>query len=61
MRYLMFVYTHIGSAAPCPDNIEGIVYLKRKYIDASMVAKSQLEMVLYSLLFFSFGSWVLFL
>jgi hypothetical protein len=58
---LMFVYTHVGSAAPCPDNIEGVVYLKRKYIDASMIARFQLEMVLYSLLFSLAGSWVLFL
>lgn len=58
---LMFVYTHVGSAAPCPDNIEGMVYLKRKYIDLSLFGKFQLEMVFYSLLFSLAGGWVLFL
>jgi len=48
---MMFVYTHIASAAPCPDNIEGFVYLRRRYFKKSSFIKFQTEMVIYSLLF----------
>ncbi len=56
MRYaffagLMFVYTHLACAAPCPDNIEGFVYMKKRYITKSSFFKFQFEMVTYSLLF----------
>ncbi len=57
---ILFVYTHIASAAPCPDNVEGLVYLKREYIDTSMILKFQMEMVLYSVLFAGVGGWLLF-
>ncbi len=57
---LMFVYTHVGSAAPCPDNLEGFVYLKKKYFDKTMILKFQLEMLVYSSLFALTGSWLLF-
>ena len=48
---LMFVYTHIACAAPCADNIEGLVYLKARYFDTTAFVKYQLEMLTYSVLF----------
>ncbi|MFO7953146.1 MAG: hypothetical protein R6U91_10155 [Bacillota bacterium] len=47
---LMFVYTHMACAAPCPDNIEGLIYMKERYIDKSSFLKFNYEMVVYSLL-----------
>ncbi len=65
MRYaffagLMFVYTHLACAAPCPDNIEGFVYMKKRYITKSSFFKFQYEMVIYSLLFGFLVSYFLF-
>lgn len=65
MRYaffagLMFVYTHLACAAPCPDNIEGFVYMKKRYITKSSFLKFQFEMVIYSLLFGFLVSYFLF-
>ncbi|MCP1715462.1 hypothetical protein J2T58_001327 [Methanocalculus alkaliphilus] len=57
---LAFVYTHIGSAAPCPDNIEGLIYMKRKYLSRSGFLKFQSEMLLYSLIFAAGAAWLLF-
>jgi|GEM_PF-336336 len=57
---LMFVYTHIGSAAPCPDNIEGLIYMKRKYLSRSGFLKFQSEMLLYSTTFAAGAAWFLF-
>lgn len=48
---LMFVYTHISSAAPFMDNIEGQVYFKKEYLLRKAFFKFQLEMVMYSVLF----------
>ncbi|KAB3533581.1 hypothetical protein F8154_10470 [Alkaliphilus pronyensis] len=48
---LMFIYTHLGSAAPCPDNIEGFVYLRKRYFNINSFYKFQLEMLIYSFLF----------
>ena len=65
MRYaffagLMFVYTHVACAAPCPDNIEGFVYMKKRYITKSSFFKFQFEMIIYSLLFGFVASYFLF-
>ena len=57
---LAFVYTHIASASPSPDNIEGFVYLKARYFRNSAFLKYQLEMLMYSVLFALFGAWLLF-
>lgn len=58
---LMFIYTHLGSAAPCPDNIEGLVYMKKKYLSRLSFLKFQLEMLLYSLIFAAAATWLLFI
>ncbi len=45
---LLFIYTHVSSAAPCPDNIEGFIYLKERYFSKKAFLKFQMEMVIYS-------------
>ncbi len=57
---LMFIYSHIASAAPCPDNIEGAVYLRPKFFNASSFMKFQFEMLLYCVLFSTAAALVLF-
>lgn len=48
---LMFVYTHLSSASPFMDNIEGHVYFKKNFLQKKSFIKFQIEMILYSLLF----------
>ena len=48
---LMFVFTHIASAAPCPDNLEGFVYLKEEFFSKKTFLKFQIEMIMYSSVF----------
>ena len=57
---LMFVYTHVASAAPGPDNVEGFVYLKPQLFERSSFLKFQLEMVTHATLFGIAGAWLLF-
>ncbi len=57
---LFFVYTHLASAAPCLDNIEGLVYMKKRYLIKSSFWKFQFEMVVYSLLLGFLVSYFLF-
>ena len=58
---LLFLYTHLACAAPCPDNIEGFIYIKEHYIKKSSFLKFQFEMAIYSLLAGFFISYFLFL
>ena len=48
---LMFVYTHLSSASPFMDNIEGQVYFKKAFLMKKAFLKFQLEMVIYSVIF----------
>jgi len=57
---LMFVYTDFASAIPFPHNIEGIIYMKERYLKKSAFWKLQLEMIIFSLLFGSVASRILF-
>ncbi len=57
---LMFVYTDFASAVPFPNNIEGFVYLKKRYLKKEIFWKLYLEMILYSLAFGGLVSWLLF-
>jgi len=57
---LMFIYTDLASAMPFPDTIEGFVYLKKKYLQASAFWKMQIEMIIYSILFGLLVSWLAF-
>lgn len=57
---LMFVYTDFASAVPFPHNIEGVIYMKERYLKKSAFWKLQFEMIVFSLLFGSVASWILF-
>lgn len=57
---LMFVYTDFASAIPFPHNIEGLIYLKERYLKKSAFWKLQFEMIVFSLLFGLVSSWILF-
>lgn len=57
---LMFVYTDFASAIPFPHNIEGLVYLKERYLKKSAFWKLQFEMIVFSLLFGAVAAWLLF-
>jgi hypothetical protein len=46
---LMFGYTHLASVSPAPDNIEGLIYLKERYINRSAFIKFHFEMIVYSI------------
>ena len=48
---LMFVYTEISSAVPFPTNIEGFVYMRKKYMQGAKIWKFWLEIAIYSILF----------
>lgn len=48
---LIFVYTHISSASPFIDNIEGQIYFKEEYLLKKAFLKFQIEMVIYAVLF----------
>jgi len=48
---LMFIYTHLSSASPFMDNIEGQVYFKKDYLIKKSFFKFQFEMVMYAVLF----------
>lgn len=39
---LTFIYTHIASASPFMDNIEGLVYFKREYLKKKFFLKFQI-------------------
>lgn len=56
---IMFVYSHIAAASAFIDNIEGLVYFKRKYIGIKSFLKFQFEMVLYTLIFSTSLSWII--
>lgn len=57
---LMFIYTDVASAVPFPHNIEGLVYMKAKYLNLSSVGKLYLEIAIYSMIFGLLASSVLF-
>jgi len=57
---LMFIFTHFSSAAPCPDNIEGFIYMQKRYFSKSSFFKFQFEMLLYSMIFALLLSWIFF-
>jgi len=57
---LMFIFTHLSSASPGPDNIEGFVYMKERYFSKRAFMKFQGEMLLYSIVFAGFAAWLLF-
>jgi hypothetical protein len=57
---LMFVYADLAAATPFSNNIEGLVYLKRRFVRAEVFWRIQSEAIIYSLLFGSLTSWLAF-
>ncbi len=57
---LMLIYADIAAALPFPNSIEGLVYLRRRFITASAFWRLQSEAVLYSVMFGLAAAWLLF-
>lgn len=57
---LMLVYADVAAALPFPNTIEGLVYLRQRFVTASTFWRIQSEAVIYSLLFGSVAAWLLF-
>ncbi len=57
---LMFIYTHLACAAPCSDNIEGLIYMKERYINRTLFLKFHFEMIIYTVVLGFFVSFFLF-
>ncbi len=60
MVSLMFVYADFASAIPFSNTIEGIVYLKKEFLEKRVFWTIQLEAILYSLMFGLLSAWLLF-
>ena len=57
---LMFLFTDFASAIPFPNNIEGFVYIKKRYLKKEFFWKLYFEMIVYSLIFaFLFASFLI--
>jgi hypothetical protein len=57
---LMLVYTDIAAATPFSNTIEGLVYMKRRFVRPNVFWRIQSEAVAYSLLFAGFAAWLVF-
>ena len=51
MFSLMFIYADFASAIPFSNTIEGIIYLKKEFVEKKVFWTIQIEAVIYSLLF----------
>jgi hypothetical protein len=56
MGGLMFIYADFSSAIPFSNTIEGLVYLKREFVEKKVFWIIQLEAILYSVLFGLFSA-----
>lgn len=59
MGGLMFVYADFSSAVPFSNTIEGLVYLKKEFVEKKVFWTIQLESIIYSILFGLFSAWLL--
>jgi hypothetical protein len=59
MGGLMFVYADFSSAVPFSNTIEGLVYLKREFVEKKVFWTIQLESIIYSILFGLLSAWLL--
>lgn len=57
---LMFIYTDLAAATPFSNTIEGLVYLKKKFVRPGVFWRIQSEAILYSVLFGGLAAWILF-
>jgi hypothetical protein len=60
MSSLMFVYADFSSAIPFSNTIEGLVYLKKEFVERSVFWTIQLEAIIYSIPFGLLSAWMLF-
>ncbi len=60
MASLMFVYADFASAIPFSNTIEGIVYLKKEFVEKRVFWTIQFEAILYSIMFGLLSAWLLF-
>lgn len=59
MGALMFVYADFASAIPFSNTIEGLVYLKKEFVEKRVFWTIQLEAIIYSVLFGLLSAWLL--
>ena len=59
MGGLMFVYADFSSAIPFSNTIEGLVYLKKQFVQSKVFWTIQFEAILYSILFGLLSAWLL--
>lgn len=59
MSSLMFIYADFASAIPFSNTIEGIVYLKKEFVQKRVFWTIQLEAILYSIMFGVLSAWIL--
>ena len=57
---LMLIYADVASASPFPNTIEGLVYLRERFVAASAFWRLQSEAVIYGVLFGAVAAWLLF-
>lgn len=57
---LMFIYTDLAAATPFSNNIEGLVYMKRRFVEKSVFWKIQSEALIYAVVFGGVAAWLLF-
>lgn len=58
MGGLMFVYADFSSAIPFSNTIEGLVYLKKPFVEKKVFWTIQFEAILYSTLFGLLSAWI---
>jgi hypothetical protein len=56
----MLVYTDLAAATPFSNNIEGLVYMKRKFVRPNVFWRIQSEALVYSTVFGGLAAWTLF-
>ena len=59
MGGLMFIYADFASAVPFSNTIEGLVYLKKEFVEKRVFWTIQLEAILYSMMFGILSAWLL--
>lgn len=56
----MLIYADFASAIPFSNTIEGLIYMKKRFVRWEIFLKIGSEAVLYSVLFGLLASWLLF-
>jgi hypothetical protein len=57
---LMFVYADLASAVPFSNTLEGLVYMKPRFVSRPVFLRIGAEAVIYSIAFGLLASWFLF-